>query len=137
MSDQPDDRVLIYAGDKRWYWKQDRCGYTSWQYAGVFSRAEAMELTSHCGPEKKVEFHPVPEDHIPTLKAERNALARKVVELRMAIKEVHDTLTPLWRRIPSKTPDDPPIRSLEFTDDQVREVYDAIAVLRSAAKEGK
>jgi hypothetical protein len=93
MSDQklitdPNEKVLIYAGDGRCYWKQDHCGYTSALYTGVFSRAEAIAPTSHAGPEKKIEFHPVPEDHIPTLKAERDA-ARKVIQKLLASAYPH------------------------------------------------
>lgn len=68
---------------------------------------------------------------------ERDALASKVERLREATKEAENVLAALWRRIPSRSGEDPPVRSVDFTDDQVREVYDAIAVLRSAAKGGK
>lgn len=139
------DQVIIYCGMHGLYEKANHTGYTNDpRRAGIYERSKVEDLLGSPYSDRKNELLPVPEDHetriaerIASLNAERDALAAQNLELRMAIKEVHDTLTPLWRRIPSKTPDDPPIRSLEFTDDQVREVYDAIAVLRSAAKEGK
>ena len=67
------DRVLIYAGDGGCYWRENGCGYTNALEAGVFTRAEAYRLAGHCGPEKRIELHDVPENHIPTLKADRDA----------------------------------------------------------------
>ena len=62
-----DDLVLIYVGDGHCYWRENGCGYTNHYYAGVYTRADAIARTHHCGPEKKVELHSVPPDHIPTL----------------------------------------------------------------------
>jgi hypothetical protein len=95
-----DDRVLIYAGDGRCYWKQDHCGYTSALYAGVFSWEEAIALTNHAGPEKKVEFHPVPEDHIPTLRADRDAareLIQNLLDSAYPHPVEHPTMFKAWR----------------------------------------
>ena len=70
----PEDIVIIYAGDGGCYWAENGCGYVRREYAGVYTREEAIKWTSHCGPEKRIELHPVPEDHIPTLKAQLAAL---------------------------------------------------------------
>jgi len=76
-SDQSQDRVVISSGDH--YWREDGCGYTNAQMAGVYTRDDAYKRAGHCGPEKECSFHDVPADHIPTLQAEverlREALA--------------------------------------------------------------
>lgn len=80
MANPAVDRVLIYAGDGGCYWREGGCGYTSAQYAGVYTRAEAYANAGHCGPEKRVELHDVPDDHIPTLRA-------RVAELEAALEK--------------------------------------------------
>lgn len=93
------DKVLIYAGDGRCYWKQDQHGYTSALYAGVFSREEAIALTKHCGPEKRIEFHPVPEDHIPTLKLQNAAMQEALEKWQAHMKLGAHTQTMTWGEI--------------------------------------
>lgn len=57
------DLVTIYSGEHCAYWGENGGGYTSAQYAGVHTREDAIRRTSHCGPEKRIEFHPVSEGH--------------------------------------------------------------------------
>jgi chromosome segregation ATPase len=82
------DRVLIYAGDHGYYWRKGGCGYTTANDAGVFTRAEAYALAGHCGPEKLVELHDVPEDHLPTLKEQ----IQMIREYNEALRQERDTL---------------------------------------------
>lgn len=76
------DRVLIYAGDGGCYWRENGCGYTNAQNAGVFTRAEAIGWAGHCGPEKRVELHDVPDDHLPTIRARIAQLEAELAEAR-------------------------------------------------------
>lgn len=69
LSDPNKEHVLIYAGDHGCYWAENCCGYVAKVYAGVYTREDALLFAGHVGPEKRCEFHDVPEDHIPTLKA--------------------------------------------------------------------
>jgi len=78
LADPNIDRVLIYAGDGGCYWRQSGCGYTYAHTAGVFTRAEAYSLAGHCGPEKRIELHSVPDDHVPTIQAENAALREQL-----------------------------------------------------------
>lgn len=52
------DPVLIWSGEHRAYWGPKRSGYYDRRGAGWYDRSEAQDLTSHCGPEKKIELHP-------------------------------------------------------------------------------
>lgn len=60
----PDQELVwIWSGEHSAYWRPDASGYTVYPHvAGVYSRAEAESLTSHCGPEKKIELRPVARD---------------------------------------------------------------------------
>jgi hypothetical protein len=50
--------VLIYSGEHRAYWRPDGAGYTTDRdSAGRWWLEDAVRHTSHCGPEKKIEFH--------------------------------------------------------------------------------
>jgi hypothetical protein len=87
LADPNVDRVLIYAGDGGCYWRQNGCGYTYAHTAGVFTRAEAYALAGHCGPEKRIELHSVPDDHVPTLQAENAALRTAAAEWQALAEE--------------------------------------------------
>jgi len=78
------DPVVIYAGDGGCYWAENACGYVRAEYAGVYEREDAIALTKHCGTEKRIELHPVPVDHIPTLRAEVASLRAKIEKAREA-----------------------------------------------------
>jgi hypothetical protein len=39
------------------FWRADRCGYTNFDAAAVYSGLEAYAATSHCGPEKAVAYY--------------------------------------------------------------------------------
>jgi len=51
--------VCIWSGEHRAYWRQGGRGYVAFydRRIGVWSLDEALKLTRHCGPEKKIEFH--------------------------------------------------------------------------------
>lgn len=58
--------VRIISGG--WYWRKSRAGYTDLkESAGIYTFADAMDASFHCGPEKMVvyEFLP-PGDGAPT-----------------------------------------------------------------------
>lgn len=80
LADPKTTHVLIYAGDGGCYWREGGCGYTNANMAGKFTREEAYKLAGHCGPEKHIELHDVPDDHAPTLRAEVERLTREMDE---------------------------------------------------------
>jgi hypothetical protein len=50
-------KVRIWSGEHRRYWRPNAAGYTLWgEDAGVYTLNEAWRLTSHCGPEKGINF---------------------------------------------------------------------------------
>lgn len=56
-----EDLCLIWSGEHNAYWRPGAAGYTvRASGAGIYTRTNAEALTSHCGPEKKIEFEPVP-----------------------------------------------------------------------------
>jgi hypothetical protein len=55
-------RVRIWSGEWGMYWRPNYSGYTrDGLEAGVFDFDEAWLHTSHCGPEKRIEFRIVQE----------------------------------------------------------------------------
>lgn len=53
------EHVLIWSGEHNCYWRPDASGYTSRaKAAGIYTRADAERMTSHCGPEKRIELEP-------------------------------------------------------------------------------
>ncbi|CDO35795.1 hypothetical protein [Novosphingobium sp. KN65.2] len=57
------DLVLIWSGEHHAYWRPEASGYTSRATkAGIYTREVAISLTSHCGPEKRIELEPLPSD---------------------------------------------------------------------------
>jgi hypothetical protein len=53
--------VRIYSAEHHAYWRPGGNGYCSCScVAGVFDLADAYRRTRHCGPEKRIEFEPVP-----------------------------------------------------------------------------
>lgn len=83
-----DENVIIYDHSKGLYWGKDRGGYTWGHSAGVYTRAEAESIALGCKGDRRLEFHPVPTDHIPTLKA-------RIAELEAALKDVQGMACPL------------------------------------------
>lgn len=63
MTDQPntaDDRVYIWSGEHRAWWNEWGAGYvTNQSKAGIWPRSKAEQMTSICGPEKKIELQVV------------------------------------------------------------------------------
>lgn len=58
MTDEdPATLVRIYSGEWRLYWRANGCGYTDDpRDAGVYAWGDAWDRTSHCGPEKGIEY---------------------------------------------------------------------------------
>jgi len=53
-------RVRIWSGEWLAYWGPNAAGYVEKpKQAGEWTLREAYELTSHCGPEKKIHFERV------------------------------------------------------------------------------
>ena len=51
------DRVRIWSGEHRQYWRPEAQGDTSvLSNAGIWTRRDAERLTKHCGPEKRIEL---------------------------------------------------------------------------------
>lgn len=72
---EPDRRlsgVLIWSGEHFAWWRPNGAGYTTQLAgAGVYERAEAVRLTHHCGPEKKIEIQELAEQvGLPDLKGD-------------------------------------------------------------------
>jgi hypothetical protein len=64
------DKVIIYSGQHGAYWGPNTCGYVySPLEAGLYTREEAEGRVNGCGPEKKVEIRPTPDDHPEIFKA--------------------------------------------------------------------
>ena len=50
-------QVRIWSGQWEAYWRPNGAGYTTdGLEAGVYDFSEALARTSHCGPEKRIEF---------------------------------------------------------------------------------
>jgi hypothetical protein len=64
------------------------------------------------------------------------AAAERVAAMRKAMEDAEGLLRSIWVRIPAKTADTPLTRTVEFSDQQVGELYDVISTLR-AARGGK
>ena len=48
---------LIWSGEHNAYWRPDSSGYTTFRSkAGRYTFGEAWKVTSHAGPEKKIQF---------------------------------------------------------------------------------
>ncbi len=57
----PVAKVRIYSTEHGMYWRPNASGYTQCRVtAGVYSFTDAVKQTSHCGPEKGIEFEVVP-----------------------------------------------------------------------------
>jgi len=51
------DLVVIWSGEHHAYWRPEGRGYTTQLLgAGIYTRADAIRRTAHCGPEKEVEI---------------------------------------------------------------------------------
>lgn len=58
----PDDKVLIWSGEHRMWWRPEGKGYSQdIHHAGIYTRVEAEDYTSHCGPEKMINIIPLEE----------------------------------------------------------------------------
>jgi len=52
-----DKKCYIYSKEWHRYWRANGNGYTDKvEEAGVYTLAEAIKWTHHCGPEKKIEY---------------------------------------------------------------------------------
>lgn len=50
--------VRIYSGEHRAWWRPEAHGYTIvYSESGIYDFADAWRRSSHCGPEKKIEYH--------------------------------------------------------------------------------
>lgn len=50
--------VRIWSGQWRQWWLPHASGYTNdAARAGVYAFSDAWDRSSHCGPEKKIEYH--------------------------------------------------------------------------------
>jgi len=114
LADPNIDRVLIYAGDGGCYWRQSGCGYTYAHTAGVFTRAEAYSLAGHCGPEKRIELHSVPDDHVPTIQAENAALRTAAAGWQALAEKLEACAAVFLAEIAVKTGEDGDELTLEF-----------------------
>lgn len=113
LADPNVDRVLIYAGDAGYYWRQN-CGYTYAHTAGVFTRAEAYSLAGHYGPAKRIELHSVPDDHVPTLQSENAALRTAAAGWQALAEKLEACASVFLAEIAIKTGDDGDELTLEF-----------------------
>lgn len=58
LESNPNANVLIWSGEHRAYWRENRCGYTDKkEYAGVYKIEDAWNAVSHVGIEKRILFH--------------------------------------------------------------------------------
>ena len=49
--------VHIWSGEHRLWWREGRAGYAADRdAAGVYPFEDAVRATSHCGPEKRIEY---------------------------------------------------------------------------------
>lgn len=77
-------RVLIET--EHGFWRAGAAGYTTQDKAAEYTGADAYAATAHCGPEKRVRYHPVVylRDHAPTdpisaaVAAERDRIGREI-----------------------------------------------------------
>lgn len=52
-----DDKVRIWSGEHRAWWRPDGCGYTPHMIeAGIYTRWDAERRTKHCDPSKMIEI---------------------------------------------------------------------------------
>lgn len=59
MSEETKHLVYIWSDQHKAYWRPKAQGYTAREVeAGVWPRQEAVAMTKHCGPEKKIGFFP-------------------------------------------------------------------------------
>ncbi len=55
---------LVYIIGEGWFWRKERSGYTDQRdKAGIYTLADALNASAHCGPEKHIvyEFLPIGE----------------------------------------------------------------------------
>jgi|GEM_PF-1502114 len=61
-------KVLIWSGEHRCWWGPKGSGYTNrLGEAGVYLFDDAWKRSSHCGPEKKIEYHTIPPERVYSL----------------------------------------------------------------------
>lgn len=106
--------VHIYnGGDVRMYWRPNAAGYTrSLAEAGQYQFIEAVEMTSHCGPEKAVEYRLVSHAELHATDLERHVddLQKQITALqieRKAHKATMEWLGGLYQDMVKQNP--PPI----------------------------
>lgn len=55
------NRLVRIVGDG-WYWRPNRCGYTDCIcQAGIYTLADALNASSHCGTEKHIVYEFLPD----------------------------------------------------------------------------
>lgn len=62
--EQGDRLVWIYSREWSAYWRPNGSGYTaSVEQAGVYTLADAIKRSGHCGPEKRIVYRFIPANH--------------------------------------------------------------------------
>lgn len=70
ISSKLDKKVYIYSAEWGCYWRPDRNGYTyNKSDAGVYTFSDAWNASSHCGPEKRIQYEYAGD--LPTTQEER------------------------------------------------------------------
>lgn len=73
------ESVVIWSGEHGAFWGPNSGGYfTSVDSAGLYTLDEARATTGHCGPEKRIEIRPAPDDHKELLRARITTLEEKL-----------------------------------------------------------
>jgi len=56
---------MVWIRSDNGLWMEGKSGYTErYDYAGIYTLGDAYEATSHCGPEKRVQYEPVGKEYI-------------------------------------------------------------------------
>lgn len=107
------EKVLIYSGEHRAWWREEGYGYTTkLEDAAYVPFEQALRHTRHCGPEKQIAYDPVPRGTCLPKSAEQQALEKAVTAL---------------RRIADNKPFDDPVEHANFA---MGEASDALADIR-------
>jgi len=58
LAEHGEKLVRIWSSEHGWYWGPNGGGYVGFDTAGIYTLKDAWSRTSHCGPEKMIEYHP-------------------------------------------------------------------------------